>query len=199
MRDIFSGDGHGCTEFVSFGEDVGVKERFADDAHGQVSHLLIDVNDGAIRPDLLNLLAVMPHDGGIAGNMTWLEGRGHELALAAVEIAFTTEDAITNHGTKGIMTGNALAKVEGLFDQNDVEVLRFVEQDAGERPEMHARDVACTRHTLKEVQAIFAEPGQVPDKWIPINVVKCFFVVDFCFNLHCQDKLLINLASALCI
>src|SRR5258708_38875992 len=81
---------------------------------------------------IYHLLAVMPHDGGIAGNMTWLEGRGHELALAAVEIAFTTEDALTNHGTKGIMNGYAFVKVIGMLDQNAVGLLPLVERDAGE-------------------------------------------------------------------
>src|SRR5437588_7133236 len=116
MRDILVGDGHGCTKFAGFGEDVGVKEGFADDAHGEVGHLLVDVNDASIRPGLLDLLAIVSHDVGIAGNMAWLEGRSYELALVAVEIAFATEDAVTNGGAEGIMNGDAFVEVIGMFD-----------------------------------------------------------------------------------
>jgi hypothetical protein len=40
------------------------------------------------------------------------------------------------------MNGQAFVEVIGMFDQNAVDVLRFVEQDAGERSEMQAIDVA---------------------------------------------------------
>ena len=71
MCHIRRGDGHGCAKFIGFRKDIGIKERFADNAHGEIGHLLVDVNGGAIRPGLLDVLAVMPHDFSIAGNMTW--------------------------------------------------------------------------------------------------------------------------------
>src|SRR5207245_1917029 len=103
MCDILTGDIHGCAQFIGFSENVGIKERFADDAHSETGHLLIDVNDSAVRPRLLDLLAVITYDLGIVGNMTWLEGWGYKLTLVTVEISFATEDAITNRGTKGTM------------------------------------------------------------------------------------------------
>src|SRR5437588_9155713 len=127
MRDILVGDGHGCAKFAGFGEDVGVKEGFADDAHSEVGHLLVDVNDASIRPGLLDLFAVVSHDLGITGNMAWLEGRSYELALVTVEITFATEDAVTNCGAGGIMYGDAFVEVVGMFDQNALDVLWFVE------------------------------------------------------------------------
>ena len=148
LRSILHDDGHGRAQFVGFGEDVGVKERFADDAHGEIGHLPIDINDAPIRPGLLNLLAVVSHEVGIAGNMTRLERGGHELALVTVEIALATEDAITNHRAKAVMDCQAFVEVIGMFDQNAVDMLWCVEQDAGERSKVHAADVASACQAL---------------------------------------------------
>jgi hypothetical protein len=196
VRNILSGNGHGRTEFVCLGEDVGVKERFANDAHGQVGHLLVDVNAATIKPGLLDMLAVMAHDAGIAGNVAWLEGWGHELALLTVEIAFATEDAVTNHRAKGIMDGQPFIEVIGMFNQNAMDMLWFVEQDDGERPKMHAIDVAFARHTLKEAQSVSGEVGQAPDKRVPANIAKRFGGVYVCLNVCCHGMLLINPADA---
>ena len=147
MRGVFSGDGHGCAKFAGLGENIGVKECLANDAHSDVGHLPIDINDATISPGLLNLLAIMSHDASIAGNMTWLERWSHEFTLVTMEITFATEDAIADYWTKGIMDGYALIKVIGMLDKNAVDVLWSVEQDAGERSKMHATDVAFARHT----------------------------------------------------
>ena len=80
--------------------------------------------------------------------MARLERWGHQLALVAAEIAFATEDAITNHGAKDMMDGLALVEVIGMFDQDAMDVLRFVEEDGGKGPKMHAADVIFARHTL---------------------------------------------------
>src|SRR5258708_10627887 len=148
MRHILSGDGRSCAEFVGFGEDICIKEHLADDTHSEVGHLLINVNRDTIRPGLLDLLTVMSHDIGIAGNMAWLKGWRHELALVTVEIASATEDAVTDDGTEDIMDCQAFVEVIGVFDQNAMDVFWFVEQNAGERPKMHAANVAFARHTL---------------------------------------------------
>src|SRR5260370_16173216 len=148
MRNILHGDGHGSTQFVGFGEDVSVKERFADDAHGEVGHLPVDINAGTISPGLLNLLAVISHDINIADNMAWLKGRRHKLALVTVEIALATEDAITDYGPDQIMHCQAFVEVIGVFDQNAMDVLWFVEQDAGELPKIDAVNISFARHTL---------------------------------------------------
>jgi hypothetical protein len=148
MGSILKDDGQGCAKFVGFAEDVGVKKRFADDAHGQVGHLPVDVDDGTINPGLLDLFAVIAHDLGIAGNMTRLEEGSHELALATVKIALATEDAITEKGTDEFMNSHAFVEVIGMVDQNAVNVFWFVEQDARERTKMHAADVAFLGHTL---------------------------------------------------
>src|SRR5690349_24432786 len=103
MRDIFHGDRHGCAKFVGFSEDIGVKECFANDTHGDVGHMSIHINSDTIGPGLLNLLAVEAHNIGIAGDMTWLERWGHKFTLVTMEIAFATEDAVTYDRTKGIM------------------------------------------------------------------------------------------------
>src|SRR5947209_17594383 len=95
MCGIFRSDSHSCSQFVGFGENIGIKERLADDTHGEIGHLPININDSSIRPRLLDLLTVMSHDIGIASNVTWLEGGSYELALMTMKITFTTEDAIT--------------------------------------------------------------------------------------------------------
>ena len=149
MRDIFDGDRHGCAKFVGFSEDVGVKECFTDDAHSDVGHVSIHIDNGTIGPGLLNLLAVMAHDTGIAGDMTWLERWGHEFTLVTMEIAFATEDAVTDDRPKGIMHGYTFIKVIGMFDQHALDVRWFIEQDAGERSKMQSVDVAFARYTLQ--------------------------------------------------
>src|SRR5947209_4852245 len=132
MGDVLCGHGHGGTQFVGFSEDVGVEECFADDAHSEVGHLLVNIDHAPIKPGLLNLFAVVSHNIGVASDMAWLEGWGDELALVSVEIAFATEDAVTNRGAKGIVNGYAFVEVISMFDQNAVNVLWFVEQNAGE-------------------------------------------------------------------
>ena len=149
-------------------------------------------NGGTIKPGLLDLFTVVSHDAGVAGNMAWLERWRHELALVAVEIAFATEDTITNCGTKGTMNGDAFVEVIGMFDQNALDVLGFVEQDGRKRSKMHATDVALVCHTLQEAQTIFAKAGQVPDKRVPANVTKRFWRVYICLDLSCHDMFLAN-------
>jgi len=80
--------------------------------------------------------------------MAWLEGRRHELALVTVEIALAAEDTITDYGPEDIMNCQAFVEVIGVFDQNAMDVLWFVEQDAGERPKMDAVNISFSRHTL---------------------------------------------------
>ncbi len=89
----------------------------------------------------------------------------------------TTEDAVANQGAKGIMDCHTFVEVIGVLDQNALYVLWFVEQDGGERSKMHAVDVACARNALQEAQAIFGEIGQAPDKRVPVNIAKRFWVV----------------------
>ena len=100
VREIRNGGGHRCAKFIGFGKDIGIKERFADDAHGEIGHVLIDINHRTIGPGLLDVLAVMAHVSGVASNMAWLEGWSHELTLVTMEITFATEDAIPNDRTK---------------------------------------------------------------------------------------------------
>ena len=148
VREIRHDRCHGRAKFIGFGEDIGIKEYFADDAHGEIGHVLIDVNHRPIGPGLLNVLAVMPHNVGIASNMAWLERWGHELALVTVEITFATRNAITDDGTTERMDGSAFVEVIGMFDQNAVDMLWCVEQDAGERSKVHAADVASACQAL---------------------------------------------------
>jgi hypothetical protein len=95
---------------------VSIKKSFADNTHCKVSHVLVDVDKTIIGPCLLNLLTVMSHSLGIADNMAWLEWRGHDLALMAVEFTFATEDAIADYGTEGIMHCQTFIKVIGMLD-----------------------------------------------------------------------------------
>lgn len=74
MGNVLGDDRHGCAEFVGFGEDVGVEERFADDACREVGQVSIDIDDYTLAPTPLEVLAVIAHDVSIAGNMAWLEG-----------------------------------------------------------------------------------------------------------------------------
>jgi len=108
----------------------------------------IDVNESTIRPGLLELFAVRAHDLGIPGNLVWLEGGSHQLALMTVEIAFARGEAIPNHGTGERMDDSAFVEVIGMFDQNTVDVPWFIEKDAREWSEMHAAHVACACQTL---------------------------------------------------
>jgi len=142
MREILNDDSHGLAEFIGFGKDIGIKERFADDAHGEIGHGLIDVNQDPIGPGLLDVLAVITHDLSIT-NMPWLERRGHELPLVTVEIIFSTENTITANGTTERKDGFAFVEVIGMFDQNAVDVLWCVEQDGRERSKSTAQ--TCLR------------------------------------------------------
>jgi hypothetical protein len=91
--------------------------------------------------------------------MARLEGRSHEFTLVAVELSFATENAIANGWSEGSMDCYAFVKVISMFDQNALDVLWFVEQDAGKWSKMHTVDVTCPSHALKEAQAIFGEVG----------------------------------------
>jgi hypothetical protein len=99
------------------------------------------------------------------------------------------------------MDCQAFVEVIGMFDQDALDVLWFVEQDAGERPKMHAADVALARHMQKKAQAIFAKFGQIPDKRVSTNVTKrfliVFWVMYFCLDLSCHGMFLIDLAGVL--
>src|ERR1700676_3341293 len=127
MRDKFSGDSHRGTEFVGFGDDIGIKECLANNTHSQVGHVLIDINGAPISPELLDLFAILPHDVGITGYVTWLEGGSHELALLPMEITFACKNAIAQGSAKGIMNGHTFVEVIGMFNQNTMGVLWFVE------------------------------------------------------------------------
>ena len=148
VREIRHGGGHRCAKFIGFGKNIGIKERFTDDAHGKIGHVLIDINHRTIGPGLLDVLAVMTYDSGVASNMAWLEGWGHELALVTMEITFATGDAIPNDRTTKRMDDSALVEVIGMFDQNAMDMLWFVEEDTGEWSKMHAADVASACQAL---------------------------------------------------
>jgi len=76
-----------------------------------------------------------------------------------MEITFACEDAIAQSGAKGIMNGYTFVEVIGMFDQNTMDVLWLVKQDARERPKMHAADIALSCHTLQETQTIITKIG----------------------------------------
>ena len=116
MRSILKSNGHGRTELVGFGENIGIKKSLADNTHCNVGHLLVDIDNALIMPGLLNLFAVLSHSLSIADNMTWLERWGHDLALMTVEITFATEDAIADYWTKSIMNCQAFIKVISMLD-----------------------------------------------------------------------------------
>lgn len=107
MSNIICDSGHGCTQFVSFAEDLGVKECFADDVHREIGHLLIDINNGTISPGLLNLFSVRDYHIGITSNVARLEGGSHDFPLAAVKITLATEDAIAQYRTKNVLNDYA--------------------------------------------------------------------------------------------
>jgi hypothetical protein len=78
-----------------------------------------------------------------------------------VAIAFATEDAITDHGTKRIMDRHALVEVISMVDQNVLHMLRLIEQNAREGSKMHAADIVFACHALQEAQTIMCKFGQV--------------------------------------
>src|SRR6266571_413025 len=188
MRDILINDGHRRSKLIGFRENIGIKQSFPNDTHGNNGHLLVDVNDAAIGPGLRDLLAIVTHDVGIGGNVAWLEGWRHQLALVTVEIAFAAKDAITNEGTKGVVNGHAFVEVIGMFDQNAVDVFWFVELNEREWSKVDAADVALPCHALQEAQAVVSESGQVAYKWISTNEVKCFLLMHVWFNLSDHDS-----------
>ncbi len=146
MGYIFKGGGHGYTEFVGFGEYIGIKKRLTNNAHGDVRHLLVDIDNAIVAPGLLDLLTIVSEYICIAHNMTELEGRRHDFALATMKLAFAAEDAIAEDGTEGIMYCQTFIEVIGMLDENTMDVLRFIEQNSGERPEMHSGDIAFASH-----------------------------------------------------
>src|SRR5579859_668803 len=118
---------HASTKLVGFAEDISIKERFACNAHGEASHLLVDVNCSAVRPGLLNVLAVVSHRCGVTDNMAWLKGRRHAPALVAVYLAFVTENIFTNQRWEGIMKARTSIEVIAMFDENTLDVFWLVE------------------------------------------------------------------------
>ena len=185
MGNILCDGGHGCTKFIGLGEDIGVKERFADDAHGEIGHLLIDINDGTIRPGLLNVFTVRAHHLGIASNMARLERGSHEFPLVAVKIALATEDAIAEDRTNELLDDLAFVEVIGMFDQNTVNMFRFVEQDAGVRTNPRAADIALPSCAIrcKRLRRSLRKLGMSPTSGYPRRernvLVVCLFVSMF--------------------
>ena len=102
MRDIFKGSGHSHAKFVGFGEYIGIKKRLTDNTHGDICHLLVDIDNTIIAPGSLYLLTIVAENICIADDMAWLKGWRHDLTLAAVKITFTAENAIADDGTKGL-------------------------------------------------------------------------------------------------
>jgi hypothetical protein len=123
---------------------------------------------------VLDVFAVMAHEIGIAGDMTRLERWGHQLALVTVKIAFTQEEAIAENGTNECMQANTFVKIVGMFDEDAMHVLWCIEQDARERPDVHAADITFCCLTPQEVQAIFTEFVQVSDQGVSTKVAKRF-------------------------
>src|SRR5579883_366339 len=125
---------------------------------------MIDIDHAPIRPGLLNLLAVMPHDIRVAGNMARLEGRSHQLALATVKIALAAKDAVADDRAKDFVDGQALIEIVSVFDQNALNMLRPVEENNGKWPKAQRGDIARTRHAEQKVEAVPGKFGQIPDK-----------------------------------
>src|SRR5574340_283745 len=98
VRDISKSSGHGHAKFTGFGEYIGIKKGLTDNTHGDVRHLLVDIDHAIVAPGSLNLLPVVSENACIIDNMAWLEGWRHDLALAAVEVAFAAEDAVADYG-----------------------------------------------------------------------------------------------------
>lgn len=96
----------------------------------------------------------MPYDISVTGDMARLEWRRHQLALMTMKCSLAAENAVANGGTKGIVNGIALVKVVGMLNQNVLNVLGPVEENAREWPKIQTGDIADARHSLEEAQTI---------------------------------------------
>jgi len=116
--------------------------------------------------------------------MGWLKRRSYEFALVMMEVSLATYDAVTKGGPKNTMDGCALVEGVGMFDQNALDMLWFVEKNAGERAKTDTTNISCTRHSPKEAQTIFREIGQVPDQRRSAEKTQRFLAGQACRDLR---------------
>jgi hypothetical protein len=122
--------------------------------------------------------------------MARLEGRSHNLALAAMELSLAAENAIADGRAKGIVDADAFIEIVSMFNQDAVNMLRAVEQNHRERPETHAADISLAGHALQETQAITIKFKNIADKRVPAGKVKRFLAGRGWFHLCNHEKLL---------
>jgi len=152
-----------CSKLISLLEDIVVKEHFADNAHSDGNHLLIEVNDRAIVPLLLEAFTIPHNRFRISGDVPWLKHGSHQFALSPMKLSFADEKPVA---TERVMDEPSFAQVIGVLNQDALHMFGFVAQDQRERPEMKAADIASLRHLEKEVQGIFLHKGRkASDEW----------------------------------
>jgi hypothetical protein len=163
---------HRCTKLISLIEDIVVKEHFADNAHSDGNHVLIEVNDRAIVPLLLEPFSIPHHRFRVSGEVPWLKKGSHHFALSLVKLSFADEQPVA---AESMMDEPSFAQVIGVLHQETLHMFSFVEQDQRERPEMKAADIAFLCHLEQEVHGIFLRKGRkTSNEWPLANKWNAF-------------------------
>jgi hypothetical protein len=125
--------------------------------------VLIEVNDRAIVPLLLDAFSIPHNRFRIGGDLPWLKNWSHQFALSPMKLSFADEEPVASECA---MDEPSLAQVRGVRNQDTLHMFGFVEQDQRERPEMKAADIASLCHMQKEGQGIFLHKGRkASDEW----------------------------------
>src|SRR6266851_5117695 len=139
-----------------------------------MAHLLGQIDHRAIGPALLGALAVIADDFRVAGNLAWLKGWRHQLALVTVKIALAADQAITNRRAHNLMERRTFIERIGVLHKNTLNMLWFIKENAWKRAKVDAADIGSTRHALEKPQAISGKIWQVAQQWNAFEKVKRF-------------------------
>src|SRR5258708_4709844 len=136
---VLKADRHGRTNLVGLFEHIDIEEYFADDAHGQADHLLVQVDRRPVGPLACDQFAVL-HDGlDIIGDVARLKHRDHQFALFAVKVALADKETIA---LDGFVHKLALGEIVGMLDQDGLDVFGLVEKENRDGSKVKAADIA---------------------------------------------------------
>jgi hypothetical protein len=76
-----------------------------------------------------------------------------------MKITFAAHNAIANRRAHNIMNRGALIEGIGMLNQDALNVLRFIEENAREWPKVDAAHIGSASHALKETQAVSGKIG----------------------------------------
>src|SRR5258708_3045887 len=160
-----NGMGQACidrsSQFVSFAEEVGIKEDLADDAHCEANHRVIDVDDRAILPLLHETPGVVNNGISVAGNVAWLKTGGHQLALPPMECSFADEEPVIAYR---FMHEPPFGEIVGILNQDVLSMLSLIEKEQRNRTDTKTADISLLCQTIEKTETILQKLLIVPDQ-----------------------------------